>query len=365
MNCTSSGVRVWLSAPANCTSSEYGDPFDIMGSASTRHADNFHLAQYGYFTSADTQDVTTGGQYQLGVVDQSASTPKVLRVARTGTSTYLYLEYRQPYGTYFDNFGSSDPAVTGVTVRLGNAYSSLTQSQLLDTTPGTSGFSDAPLAVGRSVTDPTSNVTLTTVSLSSTGATVGVSYGADTQKPTMPGNLQANATTATTVTLSWMASSDNIGVAGYRVYRDGGATPITTTTSTGYTDTGRSPNTTYSYSVIAFDAQNNGSDPATATATTPAVDATPPSAPGTLSYQKLSGGKAQLTWGAATDNTGVAGYRLYRNGALRATVGAGTFTYTDRLPKGTTSYYVVAYDTSSNAGPASNTVTVSYATRTS
>jgi hypothetical protein len=76
MNCTSSGVRVWLSAPANCTSSEYGDPFDIMGSASTRHADNFHLAQYGYFTSADTQDVTTSGQYQLGVVDQSASTPR-------------------------------------------------------------------------------------------------------------------------------------------------------------------------------------------------------------------------------------------------------------------------------------------------
>jgi chitodextrinase len=224
--------------------------------------------------------------------------------------------------------------VTGVTVRLGNAYSSLTQSQLLDTTPGTSGFSDAPLGVGRSVTDPTSNVTFTTVSLSSTGATVGVAYGADTQKPTMAGNLQANATTATAVTLSWTASSDNIGVAGYRVYRGGGATPVTTTTSTSYTDTGRSPSTTYSYSVVAFDAQNNVSDPATASATTPAVDVTPPSVPGTLSYLKLSGGKAKLTWGAATDNIGVAGYRVYRNGALRATVGAGTFTYTDRLHEG-------------------------------
>jgi chitodextrinase len=362
MNCTESGSRVWLSAPANCTSNEYGDPFDIMGSASTRHANNYHLAQMGFFSSADKQDVTTGGTYQLGVADVSSSTPKVLRVARAGTGTYFYLEYRQPYGSYFDNFGSTDPAVTGVTIRLGYDYSNLSQSQLLDTTPGTSSFSDAPLAAGRSVTDGTANVTFTTVSLSPTGATVQIGFGPDSQKPTMPGSFRSTGTTATSVGLAWTASSDNVSVAGYRLSRNG--TLIATITSTSYTDSGLSSSTTYSYSIVAFDAANNVSDPASTSATTSTVDLTPPSAPGTLSYQKLTGGKAKLTWGAATDNVQVGGYRVYRNGSLLVSVGAATRTYTDRLPKGTTTYYVVAYDTSGNVGPASNTVTVSYATRT-
>jgi chitodextrinase len=357
MNCTSGGTRVWLSAPANCTSSEYGDPFDIMGSASTRHADNYHLAQMGFFGAADKQDVTTTGTYQLGVADLSSSTPKVLRLARAGTGTWFYLEYRQPYGSYFDNFGSSDPAVTGVTIRLGYDYSNLSQSQLLDTTPGTSSYSDAPLGAGRSVSDPTANVSFTTVSLSSTGATVQISFGPDSQKPTAPGNFQASATSGSSVSLTWTASTDNVGVAGYRVYRNGGSTPITTTSSTTYTDSGLSAQTLYSYSVAAYDAAGNVSDPATTGVTTPGVDVLAPSAPGTLTYTKKSG-RVTLKWGAATDNVALAGYKVYRNGTLRATVSAGTLTYADRPPKGSVSYYVVAYDTSNLVGPASNTVTL-------
>jgi chitodextrinase len=362
MNCTESGARVWVSAPANCTSSEYGDPFDIMGSASTRHANNYHLAQMGFFSSADKQDVSTSGTYQLGVADVSSSTPKVLRLSRAGTGMYFYLEYRQPYGSYFDNFGSTDPAVTGVTIRLGYDYSNLSQSQLLDTTPSTSSYSDAPLGAGRSVTDATANVTFTTVSVSSTGASVQVSFGPDSQKPTMPGSFNATPTSSSTMSLSWTASSDNVAVAGYRLSRGGNL--IATLTSTSYTDTGLSPNTTYNYSVVAYDAANNVSDPATKSATTPGVDVTPPSAPGTLTYQKMSGGKAKLTWGAASDNVKLGGYRLYRNGVLYKSLSATTLTYTDRLPKGTTTYFVLAYDSAGNVGPGSNSVTVSYATKT-
>jgi chitodextrinase len=358
MNCTSSGARVWLSAPANCTSTEYGDPFDIMGSSSWRHENNYHLAQLGFFGAADKQDVTTTGTYQLGVADISSTTPKLLRLARAGTGTWFYLEFRQPYGSYFDNFGSSDPAVTGVSIRLGYDYSNLSQSQLLDTTSGTSSFSDASLGAGRSVTDPTANVTFTTVSVSSTGATVQISFGPDTQNPTMPGNLRATATSATSVSLTWTASTDNVGVAGYRVYRDGGSTPITTTSSTSYTDSGVSAQTLYSYKVEAYDAANNVSDPATTSVTTPAVDVQPPSAPGNLTYTTKAG-RVTLKWGAATDNLAIGGYKVYRNGTLRATLtGASTLTYTDRPPRGTVSYYVVAYDTSNLVGPASNTVTL-------
>jgi chitodextrinase len=358
MSCTSGGVRVWLAAPSGCTSSEYGDPFDIMGSASTRHENNFFLGQLGFLASADKQDVTTSGQYQLGVAEQSGSTPKLLRVARAGTSTYFYLEFRQPFGAYFDTFGSTDAVVRGVTIRLGPDYPTRAQSQLLDTTPGTSGFSDASLLTGQSVSDPVANVSFSTLSVSSTGATVQITFGPDSSKPTMPGSFRATATSATTVGLTWTASSDDVGVAGYRVYRDGGATPIATVTGTSYADSDLSPQTTYAYSVVAYDAQNNVSDPATASVTTPVLDATPPSAPGTLTFQKLSGGKYRLMWGAATDNLQVGGYRVYRNGALLVSLAGGTLTYTDRPAKGLTSYYVMAYDTSNNAGPASNTVTV-------
>ena len=146
-------------------------------------------------------------------------------------------------------------------------------------------------------------------------------------------------------------------MAGYRLYRDGNVTPIVTTTSTSYTDSGLSPSTLYSYSVVAYDGQNNVSDPATKSVTTPVVDTTPPTAPGSLSYQKLKGGKVKLTWGIATDNVQVAGYKVYRNGALLVTLSAATtLTYTDRPPRGSLSYYVKAYDTSNLIGPSSNTV---------
>jgi hypothetical protein len=64
-----------------------------------------------------------------------------------------------------------------------------------------------------------------------------------------------------------------------------------------------------------------------------------------------------LSWGAATDNLAVTGYRLYRNNALVATV-TGTAT-TNRPPRGTSSYQVSAIDAAGNEGPRSNTATVS------
>jgi chitodextrinase len=73
------------------------------------------------------------------------------------------------------------------------------------------------------------------------------------------------------VDLSWSASTDNVGVTGYQIYRNGGTTPITTATTTSYSDTGLTASTTYDYSVVAVDAAGNRSPAATASATTPAA----------------------------------------------------------------------------------------------
>jgi glucose/arabinose dehydrogenase/chitodextrinase len=89
---------------------------------------------------------------------------------------------------------------------------------------------------------------------------------ADATPPTTPANLTASSASSSAVNLSWNASTDNIGVAGYKIFRNGNS--IATTVNTSYSDTGLSPSTTYSYTVSAFDSAGNESpqsSPATAT----------------------------------------------------------------------------------------------------
>src|SRR5262245_26245558 len=58
----------------------------------------------------------------------------------------------------------------------------------------------------------------------------------DTRPPTVPTNLTASAVSSSQINLSWSASTDNVGVTGYRVYRSG--TQISTATRTSYAMTG-------------------------------------------------------------------------------------------------------------------------------
>lgn len=75
--------------------------------------------------------------------------------------------------------------------------------------------------------------------------------GPDEQAPSIPAGLTVDDVTETTVALSWTAATDNVAVAGYRVFRDGGS--VATTSATAYTDSGLTAETVYSYTVSAFD----------------------------------------------------------------------------------------------------------------
>jgi hypothetical protein len=79
----------------------------------------------------------------------------------------------------------------------------------------------------------------------------------DTLPPSAPSDLAGTAVSSSTINLSWNPSSDNVGVTGYRVYRNG--IQIGTTVDTSYTDTGLSSATTYQYSAAAYDAAGNRS----------------------------------------------------------------------------------------------------------
>src|SRR5439155_586393 len=77
----------------------------------------------------------------------------------------------------------------------------------------------------------------------------------DTTPPTVPAGLTATAVSSSQINLSWAASSDTVGVSGYRVYRSGAQ--IATTSATSFANTGLQPSTTYTYTVAAYDAAGN------------------------------------------------------------------------------------------------------------
>lgn len=139
---------------------------------------------------------------------------------------------------------------------------------------------------------------------------------ADTVPPSSPTSLVATPVSATQIDLSWEASTDDLGVVGYRLYRDGSATPLTTVPATSTSDSGLSAATQFCYQVSAVDAAGNESAPSAETcATTEAIpDTTPPTVPGGLVAEAVSDIQIVLSWNAATDDVGVVGYRVFRGG---------------------------------------------------
>ena len=186
--------------------------------------------------------------------------------------------------------------------------------------------------------------------------------GTDTTPPTVPATLSAKAGYGT-ISLSWTASTDNVGVAGYRIHRDGAL--LASTSSPSYKDWALPADTTHTYSVVAFDARGNQSPAATGSATTLYTkDMTPPSTPANFKAKGVSSHQINLSWSASTDNVAVAGYMIYRGTSstnLSVYASATTTTYADTSATLALPYYyaVAAYDTSNNYSPRSVIVSAS------
>src|SRR5207249_2003288 len=188
-------------------------------------------------------------------------------------------------------------------------------------------------------------------SSSGTGNTPG-----DTTPPSTPIGLTGEAAGSTGANLSWSASTDNVGVTGYIVRRNGVqvATPATTT----YADAGLFVGT-YSYTVAARDAAGNTSANS-ASASLTIADTTPPTTPTGLTAAVAGSTGANLSWTASTDNVAVTGYIVRRNGVQVATPTTTSFADTGLSAATTYSYTVAARDaagnTSANSASASLTI---------
>ncbi|OJT20517.1 alpha-amylase [Archangium sp. Cb G35] len=376
---------------------------------------------------------TVQGTHPFLVVDTTApSTPTGLALS-TRTDRSVKLTW---------NAATDNVAVTGYDV-----FRNGTQVGSSSTTSYTDSGLTASTAYSYTVKakDAAGNTSAASTALSVT------TLAPDTTAPSAPTGLTASGTTSSSVALLWTASTDNYGVAGYDVFRNG--TQVASVTGTSYTDTGLSPSTAYSYTVRAKDAagnvsaqstaisattgagntatvyykkgfatpyihfrptggtwtvapgyampdsevsgyakytvnlgsatqleavfnngsgtwdSNNGSNyffptgvstfsAGTITAGAPVADTTPPSVPGGLTSPSKTSASVSLSWTASTDNIGVTGYLVFRNGTQVGTPTGTTYTDSGLAASTAYSYTVKARDAAGNTSAASTALSV-------
>lgn len=168
---------------------------------------------------------------------------------------------------------------------------------------------------------------------------------ADNVAPTIPTKLVATPS-ETSIALSWTASADNEGVAGYTIYLDG--VLISTVNQTNFNITGLSSDTEYTLAVGAFDAASSESAKSEITvSTTIPADETAPTAPTNLLADALETSIA-FSWAASTDNVGVVAYIIYLDGDSIKTVTETNLTLTKLSPEIEYTFSVEAVDAAGN-----------------
>jgi chitodextrinase len=178
----------------------------------------------------------------------------------------------------------------------------------------------------------------------------------DTTAPSTPTGLGSPSHNETTINLAWTASTDNVGVTGYKIFRDGNQVGTSNTPS--YSDTGLTVNTTYDYKVSAYDAAGNNSPQSSPFSQSTSTDIAAPSAPTGLSSPSKTTTSVSLSWSASTDNIGVAGYRIYANGTQAANSNNTSATVSNLQPSTGYSFTVAAFDAAGNVSPQSTPLPV-------
>jgi hypothetical protein len=200
-----------------CTSVEYGDPLDIMGSSYQNHFNAFQKERLGwlnYGSSPPITTVTSSGTYPIDPFETVGAGPKALKIPIGTTGNYYYVEWRRPAG--FDAGLSGNPNVMNGVVLHQASPSNGDSSKLLDMT-ATSSWSDPALIVGQSFTDAAALITITPISITSTNALVTVSMGSSgctRANPTIALSPTPSAGVAAGTAVSFTATVTNNDTAG-------------------------------------------------------------------------------------------------------------------------------------------------------
>lgn len=187
------------------------------------------------------------------------------------------------------------------------------------------------------------------------GTTACHGTSSDLVAPTAPTNLSATAVGSGHVDLSWTASTDDVAVSGYGIYRNGAR--IGSSTGTSYPDMTADPNTSYVYYVVAYDTSNNISSPSNQAPVQTPPDTTPPTTPTNLVATAAGATEVGLAWSSSTDDVRVAGYDVLRDGVAIGTSTTTTYRDTTAQPETTYVYRVRAFDAAGNTSDPSSAAT--------
>jgi fibronectin type 3 domain-containing protein len=303
---------------------------------------------YGVYSSSDTNrpqsQVTVGGTARLlnGTATLPTGTWSHVAATYDGTTQRLYVN-----GTQVSTLAvSGSIATSNSPLKIGgNSIWSEWFNGLIDEVR----VYDRPLSAAEITADMNTSIT-----------------SPDGVPPSAPGTLSATGGLGS-VSLSWGAATDNVGVVKYNVHRSttSGFTPsaanrIAQPTGTTYTDSGLAAGTYY-YKVTAEDAAGNVGPPSNEASATATSDTIPPTAPTNLTAN-ASNGQVALAWGASSDAGGIARYNVHRStttgftptAANRIAQPTGT-SYNDvGVPAGTYYYKVTAEDPAGNVSQPSN-----------
>lgn len=368
-------------SPSTCTSSEYGDLYDIMGK-SAKHTNNYNKAKY-WLGPSQMQTVTSGGTYQIEPLELTTGGVKLLRIKRPFTSSlgtftdgYYQIEQRARVGT-FGNYTTTDTVTQGIIVRLVGDYAY----------SGRKTFFVRKILPGESMVDSEAGITISLEGVSSTSANVAINKAA-------PACVRYAPTVTVSPVSAWVSAGT---LASYTIKvknNDGeGCAPTTfTVTSALPADLTQTPQTlsltanplsevSGTISLLSPLTSVPGTYPVTVTAThgdagtaaqatlnynviapdtiAPAVSVTSPTDGATLA----GGGKQNIAITAtASDATGVAAIDVLVDGKVMKTCSAATTcSYTWSYRKAAAGAHTVeatATDTSTSANKSTARVTV-------
>lgn len=352
-NCVDAGGDP-VAMSADCTVEHYADPYDNMGSGWTgqdRHHHGWHLERLGLLDSDNVQTVNASGDYAIESALEQSDDVTSLRIPRNGDD--YYLEIRESGGV-FDNFSATDPVVTGVSIRVNADPSQADESKLLNAHAASGDALQSPLLAGE--TFRYDGLRIKTVSAGGGQAVVSVTLnddGVDREAPTAPTGVWHGLTDDDEISLYWNASSDDTGVTGYTIYRDG--MQIGSSGSASYVDATAAPGA-HVYTVRARDAAGNvsaASAPYTLRvfgASTRRGDRRGPA----IRLTRRVAGRRHLEFAArATDRDGVKSIALFIDGRrVRSAAGPG-LRYRWRARAGRHRIAVKAVDGAGNTGAVS------------
>ena len=184
----------------------------------------------------------------------------------------------------------------------------------------------------------------------------------DNIQPNIPMALRALGITSSEISISWNASTDNVGVVGYRIYKNGSSTHFASTATLSLVDSGLNAGQSYQYRVTAIDEEANESGLSSSLIinTLPEPDISAPTIPSNVRSTDVTSSEISISWNAASDNVGVVGYRIYKNGSLTHFASTATLSLVDSgLNAGQSyQYRVTAIDEEANESNMSSVLSI-------